>query len=147
MAFEYDVAIIGSGVAGALCATKLVESQSIDPKRIVILEAGRNGLDARQRDEFHRVYVDDRAKRNWFGPYSKLASKEAAPWPEKPDKPGEEKYFDQQPRGKEVFKGYYLRAVAGSTWSWRGNTPRNIATDFTLRTTYQQGDDWPITYA
>ena len=145
MPSNYDVAIIGSGVAGALCAWQLIESKKYSPNRIVILEAGHNGLDSQQRDEFHRAFVDDRNRRSWSGPYSKLASKEFAPWPEKPDKPAEEKYYDQNPTGprKEVFRGYYLRMVGGSTWAWRGNTPRLLANDFALKEKYGQGDDWP----
>lgn len=148
MSFDYDVAIVGSGVAGALCAWKLSQRAGVDPRRIVILEAGHNGIDSTQRDEFHRVFLDDRAQRFWGGPYSKLGSKAFVPWPERPDRPAEEKYYEQNPVGakKEVFKGYYVRAAGGSTWAWRGNTPRMIAPDFELKSRHGVGDDWPIGY-
>lgn len=148
MTFDYDVAIIGSGVSGALCAWQLVESKKVAPGRIVILEAGHNGLDSRQRDEFHRGFLDDRSRRGWSGPYAGLASKGFAPWPEQPDKPALEKYYDQNPVGpkNEVFRGYYIRVAGGSTWAWRGNTPRLVAGDFVLKDKYGVGDNWPIRY-
>ena len=36
--------------------------------------------------------------------------------------------------------------VGGSTWVWRGNTPRFIPSDFRLRTKYGVGRDWPLDY-
>lgn len=147
-AFDYDVIIVGSGVAGALCAWRLFNSPGVDPRRILILEAGHNRLDSSQRDEFHRLFLDDRSRRFWAGPYTKVAVRDFAPAPEKPDRPAEETYYDQNPAGpkSEVFKGYYLRMAGGSTWAWRGNTPRFVANDFRMRSLYGVGEDWPISY-
>src|SRR5262249_33749050 len=47
---------------------------------------------------------------------------------------------------KDAFKAGYNRMVGGSTWSWRGNTPRYLKNDFKLRTRYGVGRDWPIDY-
>src|SRR5262249_19530567 len=118
----------------------------VDPKRILILEAGDNGTNAEQRDEFHRNYLDDSKNRSWFGPYSKLASRTKAPFPTVIS-PADETYYDQDvSAGPNFFKGYYVRAVGGSTWAWRGNTPRLLANDFRMHSTYQVCDDWPLTY-
>jgi len=46
MSNRYDVVIIGSGVAGALCAWKLSQLGSY---RMVILEAGDNAITRAQR--------------------------------------------------------------------------------------------------
>ena len=46
MQSEYDVIVIGSGVAGALTAWKLSQ---LGPYRILILEAGDNGISDGQR--------------------------------------------------------------------------------------------------
>jgi choline dehydrogenase-like flavoprotein len=53
-------------------------------------------------------------------------------------------YYDET--GKDLFKSGFLRIVGGSTWGWRGNTPRFIPSDFQLSTLYGVGADWPITY-
>src|SRR5215204_504085 len=38
--------------------------------------------------------------------------------------------------------------LGGTTWTWRGNTPRMIPSDFRLKTLYGLADvpDWPISY-
>jgi glucose dehydrogenase len=86
-------------------------------------------------------------------PYLALASRRYAPSPElagKTDKDGKpiEKYYDYDLSGPqtEMFKAAYVRLVGGSTWAWRGNTPRNVPNDFKLKSTYGVGEDWPISY-
>ena len=49
MKHDYDIVIVGSGVAGALCAWKL---STLGPYKILILEAGDNGIGEGQRLEF-----------------------------------------------------------------------------------------------
>src|SRR5262249_14583200 len=59
-------------------------------------------------------------------------------------------YYDYTtgPNGsKDPFKASYTRLVGGSTWAWRGNTPRFIPTDFCLLSEYGVGRDWPFDYA
>ena len=51
--FDYDVVIVGSGVAGALCAYELSRRGH---GKILILEAGENGLGSEQRADFVRDY-------------------------------------------------------------------------------------------
>jgi len=57
-----------------------------------------------------------------------------------------ENYYDYTPQSKDPFKASYNRMVGGSTWSWRGNTPRFIPTDFRLRSAFGVGRDWPLDY-
>ncbi len=150
MAHDYDVVIIGSGVAGALTAWKLAETHK--GARILILEAGKNGLGHEQRDEFRRVMLEknNSDRGDMHAPYSKLESRAFAPVPVNAGKPladqqaGTETYYDQQ--GPDAFKAQYLRQTGGSTWAWRGNTLRHVPNDFRLKSTYGVGVDWPISY-
>src|SRR5262249_18623288 len=43
----------------------------------------------------------------------------------------------------DPFKASYNRMVGGSTWTWRGNTPRFIPNDFRLKSKFGVGRDWP----
>ena len=49
---EYDVVIVGSGVAGALCAWQLTQ---LGQYKILMLEAGDNGTTLGQRIQFHHI--------------------------------------------------------------------------------------------
>jgi choline dehydrogenase-like flavoprotein len=152
----YDVIIVGAGVAGALCAWKLASAG----KKVLILEAADQPTGWAQRDEFREVMVADAAdaktnipRGDQSSPYLALASRRYAPSPElvgKKDKDGKpiEKYYDYDLTGPqtEMFKAGYVRLVGGSTWAWRGNTPRKVPNDFRLKSTYGVGEDWPISY-
>lgn len=148
MAYDHDVIIVGSGVAGALCAWKL---SALRNYRILILEAGDNGIGEGQRLEFHHAMDRQGNRGDMFAPYLELESRRAAPAPEKAAKPlaaqkVEEKYYDYAPESTDSFRAGYTRMVGGSTWAWRGNCPRFLPSDFRLRSTYGVGRDWPISY-
>lgn len=148
---QFDVVIIGSGVAGALCAADLAQAKR---HRILILEAADQLIDKPgsrvQRAEFHRVMNLHGNRGDMHAPFSKLPNRNLFAAPENASRSleeqqgGAEKYYDQA--GPEPFKAPYNRLVGGSTWSWRGNVPRFIPSDFKLRTLYGIGEDWPITY-
>lgn len=147
MGETFDVIVVGSGVAGALCAWKLLQ---LGTYRILILEAGDNGITDGQRVEFHHTMDVQHHRGNMFAPYADVAS-EFVPQPvnaqEELEKQREiEKYYDYTPKSKYAFKAAYNRLVGGSTWSWRGNSPRFIPSDFKLRETYDVGRDWPLDY-
>ncbi|HEV8693862.1 MAG TPA: GMC family oxidoreductase [Lysobacter sp.] len=148
MKYDYDVIIVGSGVAGALCAWKLSE---LGNYRVLILEAGDNGIGEGQRLEFHHAMDRQGNRGDMFAPYLELDSRKAVPSPEKAGKPLdaqklEEKYFDYTAQSKDSFRAGYTRLVGGSTWAWRGNCPRFLPTDFAMHSTYGVGRDWPISY-
>ena len=153
MKFDYDVIIVGSGVAGALCAWKL---STLGNHRILILEAGHNGVGEGQRLEFHHAMDRQGNRGDMFAPYLEMESRKAVPMPEKASRPlekdplkREEKYFDYPAMpgpSADTFRAGYTRMVGGSTWAWRGNSPRFLPTDFTLNSTYGVGRDWPISY-
>jgi choline dehydrogenase-like flavoprotein len=54
------------------------------------------------------------------------------------------RYYQQE--GPMIFKSQYQRLVGGSTWSWRGNSPRFIPSDFKLQSLFGRGRDWPLCY-
>jgi choline dehydrogenase-like flavoprotein len=136
---SYDVIIIGGGVMGALCAWKLTNAG----RCVLILEAADQAFSKIQREEFREVMVPNTNRGDMHAPYAALASRRYPPSPEAAGKP-EEKYYDLA--GPEMFKAQYVRIVGGSTWTWRGNTPRFVPNDFQLKTAYGKGDDWPMGY-
>src|SRR5262245_33345634 len=73
---EYDVIVIGSGVAGALTAWKLAQ---LGNYKILILEAGANGITAGQRLEFHHEMDTQGNRGDPFAPYKDLESRKYVP--------------------------------------------------------------------
>jgi choline dehydrogenase-like flavoprotein len=139
---DYDVVIVGAGVAGALCAWRL--SQGPNPPRILLLEEGDNGLDEVQRQAFVKTYMQAVVKDS-TSPYSQLDSAKFILSPESSSDPAVlNRYYVEA--GPDLYKSNYLRVLGGSTWTWRGNTPRFIPSDFRLKTLYGVADDWPIGY-
>lgn len=153
---QFDVIIVGSGVAGAVCACKLLE---LEPTRkILILEAGDNEITHGQRIAFHHVMDQQGSRADMYAPYAELPSKFFAPAPENAQSElqvqkdelaaaNAKAYYDYSAQSKDPFKAGYNRMVGGSTWSWRGNTPRYLPSDFKLKSNYGVGRDWPIDYA
>ena len=128
-----DVVIVGSGVAGALVADRLVK-QGV---RVVILEAGPPV----DRDRAVEIFRQAAAK----VPESPYPSTAHAPRPTVLDIgiPGKG-YFVQQ--GPVAFGSTYERVVGGTTWHWLGSTPRLLPSDFEMKTRFGVGRDWPLTY-
>ncbi|MBB5020467.1 choline dehydrogenase-like flavoprotein [Chitinivorax tropicus] len=129
-----DVLIIGSGVAAAALAHRLLQA---DPSRdILILEAGT------------QVKMQDQALWADFmvsgGSYAKLpyAKYNDQPYPER-DTPGENLNI-----GATVvpLAGARVMTYGGSTIHWGGWTFRLKPEDFQLKTRTGQGADWPFDY-
>ena len=149
MAHKYDIIIVGSGVAGALCAWKLSQ---YGRHKILILEAGDNGITHGQRIEFHHRMDEQGNRGDMYAPYMDLESRIFAPVAEKAQreltdqKNDPKNYYEYTNASRDAFKAGYNRMVGGSTWSWRGNTPRFIPSDFKLKSNFGRGRDWPIDY-
>jgi len=128
--YDADVAIVGSGVAGALCAYKL----ALKGVKVVILEAGPRihrpeiveGFRTSHKQDFSAGY-----------PNTKLAPR--------PDWDLlDEKYLIQD--GRFPYRCEYLRVVGGTTWHWGGVSIRFTPNEFRLKSTFGVGKDWPISY-
>jgi choline dehydrogenase-like flavoprotein len=125
-----DVAIIGSGIAGALVAHRLA-AKGI---KVVILEAGP------------RI---DRAKALETFTNSPLKT-DQTPYPQNlhalhPGS-GQEAHQYVINRGSYAYDPHFIRGVGGTTWHWAGETWRFLPVDFKLKTHYRVGRDWPLSY-
>jgi choline dehydrogenase-like flavoprotein len=140
----FDVVIVGAGVAGAILAKVLSHAK----KSVLLLEAGADaGLQPKSYDAYVTAYYAALAKVP-NSPYPKNAN---APSADVLDirragagTPGDSGYLVQQ--GPMPFGSDFLRAAGGTTLHWLGTTLRMLPTDFTLRTLYGHGVDWPIAY-
>ncbi len=119
---EYDVCVIGAGVAGALVAAVSARRG----KRVVVVEAGGRF---------------DRAKR-----FEQLEAHLAGetPWPYV--HPERDRFVDTTVPFHYDLNDTRVKAVGGSTLHWGGTSQRLHASDFRTRTLYGHGDDWPIDY-
>ena len=147
---EYEVIIVGAGVAGALLAWKL----ALRGVRVLLLEAGpgddgKDGLQAR----LERVH-------QWSISYPKIPS---APYVNEDTPKGKRlqqkspipivtkirsNYYDMSDdHSPDVYKSNYERLVGGSTWHWLGNVPRLLPNDFKMKSRYGVAVDWPISYS
>lgn len=152
---DYNVIIIGSGVAGAICAAGLSEGC----RKVLVLEAAENGLGTFQREQFRRVW-DPTPGKSWNTPYLKSKGIKYYPSPIPRPEGGDTNTYFEQPNistttSLKTFKGYYQRLAGGSTWAWRGNTPRMMPNDLRLKSAYFPDGvypdganvaDWPLTY-
>ncbi len=140
----YDAVVVGAGVSGAIIAKQL----SLQGFSVLVVEAGQGGDLSVQGYE---RYLDT------F--YSSVAKDNNAPFPRNPDapmvrstdverlelgKPNTGSYLVQN--GPFVTDSSYTRVVGGTTMHWEAKTPRMLADDFQMKTRYDQGLDWPITY-
>jgi choline dehydrogenase-like flavoprotein len=144
---QYDVVIVGAGVAGAIVAKRLVKAK----KRVLMLEAGR-GIHL----EAEAAYRDYRKFLEQF--YATPIKVPNAPYPANPNAPSQNclqaataewrfpdsGYFVQN--GALPFGSDFLRAQGGTTLHWTGTALRMLPNDFRLSSKYGHGVDWPISY-
>ncbi|MCO7189430.1 MULTISPECIES: GMC family oxidoreductase [unclassified Pseudoalteromonas] len=148
---EYDVVIVGAGIAGAIMAKQLGEQG----KKVLILEAG-TGTDGRFFDQGKEKGYESYMSR-FFTAMAKIPN---APYPNNPnapqplvtdiqkpplDKPvSDHGYFVQY--GPDPFASTYTRSEGGTTLHWLGTCLRMLPEDFELKTRFGRGRDWPISY-
>src|SRR6266568_924754 len=137
---EFDVVIVGSGIAGALAAYRLAQARP--QLRVLMIEAGGVAPDSLGRYALARSYMASPTKL----PDSPFCGDDIlAPQPNQAI--GKPYYdYDPDPKKSDLFKSYYERLVGGSTWHWQGIFIRMIPNDFRMRSLYGVGFDWPITY-
>ena len=147
---HYDVVIVGSGVAGALVAYKLVKAG----KKVCILEAGGFAADRAGRYEMIDNFIGSPSKAT-DAPFCGDNVLASQPNPRKsPDGINAEaaegvNYYVYPPPEKykgDKFVSYYGRLVGGSMWHWQGIYVRMIPSDFEMKKRFGRGEDWPISY-
>lgn len=148
---EYDVVIVGSGIAGAIMAKTLTRAG----KKVLLLEAGLKAgiaLDKEGAYQNYQYYL------NTF--YKASAKVPNSPYPNLPDAPSIDVLDIEAitPTNSPSTKGYLVqkgplpfgsdcfRGPGGTTLHWLGSTPRMLPNDFKMKTLYGRGVDWPITY-
>jgi glucose dehydrogenase len=139
MKHDFDVVIIGAGVAGAMAAYRLAQAGA----RVLMLEAGNHNP---SRAQMVGLYATTTSPKLPHSPYVQIESDTKAPSPD-----SSSSYYDQAAPAQ--FKSNYERRTGGSTWHWLGHTPRMLRSDFKMRSRYGGGRnfpaafvDWPITY-
>src|SRR5262245_37364493 len=137
---DFDVIIIGSGVAGAMTAYRLAKANA----RVLLLEAGSRNP---SRAQMVGSYATASLPKPLHSPYVQVSSDTNAPSPD-----SSSAYYDT-PADHTPFKSTYERRTGGSTWHWLGHTPRMLRADFEMKTRYGKGKDfpaamvdWPISY-
>jgi glucose dehydrogenase len=127
---HFDVAVVGSGVAGAHVAFALAKKKVL----VGILEAGRSQSRSHLVDHFLQNPIK--------GPQSAYPPDDFAPFP----RGGEYANHYVYAPNSEPFIGAYLRLVGGTSWHWTGFADRLRPSDFRMRTLYGVARDWPIRY-
>jgi choline dehydrogenase-like flavoprotein len=135
---QYDLIVVGAGVAGALTAKYLTRAGF----RVLVLEAGpatATGLEGYSRHL--ETFYTATAK----GPESAWPPDANAPQPDTSVLRANNGYFVQV--GPNTYGSTYSRLRGGSTLHWLGVSLRMLPEDFELRSRYNVGRDWPISYA
>lgn len=133
---QFDVVIVGSGVAGALLAFKLAGAGF----KTLVLEAG-----AEVSEEDRATFIGNfamSASKNQSSPYAGFVA------PQPNASVFGRDYYVEDPTAlpADLFTTYYERLVGGSMWHWQGIAIRMLPNDFKTKTLYGQGFDWPISY-
>lgn len=148
---QYDVVIVGSGIAGAVLAQTLTRAG----KSVLLLEAGLEAGISLDPEGSYRTYTD------YLNTYYQNGIKVPnAPYPNlpvapssdvldiapvtNPSVPSTKGYFVQ--KGPVPFGSDNFRGPGGTTLHWLGSTPRMLPADFELRKRYGKAVDWPLSY-
>src|ERR1700738_4775142 len=137
---DYDVIIVGSGIAGALAAYKLAQSKV----RVLILEAGGVPSESLGRYALVHSFIESPSKAT-DTPF--CGDNVLATQPD-PRAPTLGTNYHDYPTGYtgDKYISYYERLVGGSTWHWQGIYVRMVPNDFHMKKLYGRGADWPIDY-
>ncbi len=164
---EYDVVIVGSGIAGAIVAYNLGKAG----KKVLILEAGPKV--PADRSGYMETFFKANAKtpESPYPPSTQNAVPSTAdnplglPDPAKENTPRytvlqigswrkpKQSYFEftaqppnlqgDSPDAMFAYGSSYERIGGGTTWHWLGTSLRFLPNDFELKSKYGVGVDWP----
>jgi len=148
---EFDVVIVGSGIAGSIMAKTLTQAG----KSVLLLEAGlTEGVNMQRNGSFYNYmnYVDTFYQAGIKVPNSPYPDLKDAPSIDvidvedipSPTEPSTKGYLVQA--GPTPFGSDCWRGPGGTTMHWLGTTPRMLPNDFKMKTLYNQGVDWPFDY-
>jgi choline dehydrogenase-like flavoprotein len=148
---EYDVVIVGSGIAGSIMAKTLTQAG----KHVLLLEAGLTaGLNLDREGNYYN-YTD------YLNTYYTAGAKTPnSPYPNIKDAPSIDVLDIQVITGTNSpsttgylvqagplpFGSDCLRGPGGTTLHWLGSTPRMLPNDFKMKELYGHGVNWPISY-
>lgn len=125
-----DVIIVGSGISGALVASKLAAAGV----KVAILEAGAT-VDRQQ------------AVRRFWDALVKVPECPYPPTPQAMHPISNDLDYWYRQVGPDKFASTYVKVVGGTTWHWLGTCLRFVPNDFQIRTMYGRGVDWPLAYS
>lgn len=126
-----EVVVIGSGICGALAAYRIAR-QGVP---VLILEAGPR-ID---RGHIVAAFRNSPRKSDWMSPYP------FSPWAPQPVyQPRSNNYLIQA--GPYPYPAEYIRVVGGTTWHWSALAWRLVPNDMRIKSLYDVGVDWPMTY-
>ncbi|MDG1332815.1 MAG: FAD-dependent oxidoreductase [Crocinitomicaceae bacterium] len=143
---KFDVVIVGAGITGAIAAKELTEQGF----SVLILEAGA-GKSFKFED--YQTYLDNYYTSTVRTPNAPFPATAGAPQPLITDQLGiengipqfaEGSYFHQV--GPSTYQSTYTRQMGGTTLHWLGTCLRMLPSDFSEKTLYNSGKDWPINY-
>ena len=122
MTDKYDLVLVGTGFASSFFLKKYLEKKGKDV-RVLVLERGSF------------ISSKERRESSMQEPYGlrKMTTFEGIP---------EDFYTTNDPLKPWTFDPNY----GGSSNCWTGNTPRFMPNDFRMKTMYDVGQDWPISY-
>lgn len=147
---NYDVVIVGSGIAGSMVAKVLTNAG----KKVLLLEAGLEAGIAMDQEGSYKTYQE---YLNTF--YNASAKVPNSPYPNIEDAQSINVLdIEKIEKGKPADKGYLVqmgpipfasdctRAPGGTTLHWLGTTLRMLPNDFKMKSKYGVAVDWPIKY-
>jgi len=134
---QYDVVIVGAGVAGSLLAKQLTQADL----KVLLLEAGPASA---QSLEGYYQHLQAFYQASNKGPESAWPPHLLAPQPDTADLRLNNGYFVQN--GPNLYGSSYTRLQGGSTLHWLGVSLRMLPEDFNIHSRYGVGLDWPIAY-
>ena len=141
---QYDVIIVGSGVAGAIMAKEL----SAKRYSVLVIEAGEGDALSFQQ---HLQYLERYQQATTKIPNAPFPNCANAPQPmetdvEKiqPHQISDKGYFVQY--GPYPFASTFTRRTGGTSLHWFGSCPRMLPEDFAMDSQFGVGVDWPIGY-
>jgi choline dehydrogenase-like flavoprotein len=146
---QYDVVIVGSGMAGAIVAKTLTDAG----KKVLMLDAGLDegmALSGQEAFETHTKYLQ--------AFYQALAKAPNSPYPKNENAlsadvldirvvhPGVPSHGYLVQMGPLPFASDNLIGAGGTMLHWLGTTLRMLPNDFKMQKHYKRGVDWPIGY-